>query len=162
MGAGWQLASDIRYDIKDMGSEIWLISYEMWTQVEKIMWYARGYLVWLLVLSYLHAKAQIKCIVCPHLFLIKRKNSVVDVSDASCLTCELISMGSSAPYLGSTCPECGANRRWPDNPFSWKYFSAPVETPDTSYHLFFMPQEEYVNIWRKNLCFNAIIFTSLN
>ena len=123
---------DMRYEIKDMGSEIWLISYEMWTQVDKIMWYARGSLVWLLVLNYLHAKAQIKCIVCPHLFLTKRKNSAVDVSDASCLTCELISMGSSAPYLGSTCPECGANRRWPDNPFSWKYFSAPVETPDTS------------------------------
>ena len=31
---------------------------------------------------------------------------------AGCLTCELISMGSTAPYLGSTCPECGANRRW--------------------------------------------------
>jgi len=31
--------------------------------------------------------------------------------DASCLTCELISMGSSAPYLGSTCPECGADHR---------------------------------------------------
>ena len=119
------------------------MGYEIWRYVKLSLDMRGEYLVRLQVLNH-HRTETLGCTICAHLFLRKRK--FLDVSDAGCLTCELISMGSSAPYLGSTCPECGADVRWRWRLYKSQYQSVSVSV-SVKYNTLAQPAQNVVQTW---------------